>query len=384
MKRRNCEARPDWQARCESEGYRWHTEPTGRCWKDDTYYELTQDEAAGLKAAAEELHELLLRAAAEVVRRGWWDRVGIPERHVPLLKESFEQGEPLLCGRFDFLMDESGQPKLLEYNADGALTLLETAIIQRDWLRELMPGAGQFNELHHALVKAWKNSGHSRVHCAWRPRHPEIEGSIRYMAKVIREAGLSCHLEALHCIGWDKNRQRFVDRDGEDIRACYKLYPWAWMLEEPFREHLCASGCTFIEPAWSHLLVSKALLALLWELFPDHPAVLPCYLAETHRLDSFVSKPFFGREGHNITIYQKGRITAQTGGDFAQAACIHQQHVSSPRFDGFTPQFGVWMVKDQAVALGIRESQADIIDSNSAFVPHVIPAAGHVVKEVIA
>jgi glutathionylspermidine synthase len=289
-----------------------------------------------------------------------------------------------LCGRFDFLLDESGQPKLLEFNADGALTLLETAIIQRDWHRDLMPGAGQFNGLHDALVKAWQNSGHAKVHCAWRPRHPEIEGSIRYMARVIREAGLDRHLEALHCMGWDRSSHCFVDSDGNAIEACYKLYPWAWMLEEPFSQHVGHSNCQFIEPAWSHLLVSKATLALLWELFPDHPAVLPCHLHASKLPDSFVSKPFFGREGQNITIHRKGRIIAQSGGDFADSHCIHQQYVSSPRFDGFTPQFGVWMVNDHAVAVGIRESQRDIIDNNSAFVPHLISAVGHVTKEIIA
>jgi glutathionylspermidine synthase len=42
------------------------------------------------------------------------------------------------------------------------------------------------------------------------------------------------------------------------------------------------------------------------------------------------------------------------------------------------------MVNDHAVAVGIRESQRDIIDNNSAFVPHLISAVGHVTKEIIA
>jgi glutathionylspermidine synthase len=39
-----------------------------------------------------------------------------------------------LHGRFDFLFDAQGCPRLLEYNAETALSLVETAVIQRHWL----------------------------------------------------------------------------------------------------------------------------------------------------------------------------------------------------------------------------------------------------------
>lgn len=372
MKRFTCDARPAWQQLCEREGYRWHTEPSGPCWREGAAYELNIAEVTRLQETANQVYALLLEAAARVVRDHEWQRAGIMAEHVPVLRQSYERGEQPLCGRFDFLMDDSGQPKLLEFNADGALTMLETAIIQRDWQQQVMPGAEQFNQLHESLKRAWQVSGLTKVHCVWRPRHPEIEGTVRYMTRVIREAGLTASMQALHSLGWDRERSCFIDMDGDKVDACYKLYPWAWMLRETFIDHVSHASCLFFEPAWSHLLTSKAMLALLWQWFPDHPALLPCYHDTSKLTGTVVTKPIFGREGHNITIRDGARLISQTSGDFAEAPCIHQQFIASPRFNGFLPQFGLWMVHGEAAALGIRESQADIIDQDSAFVPHFI------------
>ena len=38
-----------------------------------------------------------------------------------------------------------------------------------------------------------------------------------------------------------------------------------------------SSQTRFIEPGWRVLLNSKGLLPVLWELFPDHPNLLPAY-----------------------------------------------------------------------------------------------------------
>lgn len=372
MKRVTCETRSAWQQLCERAGYRWHTEASGPCWREGAAYELSAAEATRLQTAANQSYTLLLEAVARVVRDHEWQRAGILAEHVPILRQSYERGDLPLCGRFDFLMDESGQPKLLEYNADGALTMLETAIIQREWQQQVMPGAEQLNRLHDSLKRAWQASGLTEVHCVWRPRHPEIEGTVRYMTRLIREAGLAASMQAIHTLGWDRKSRCFIDMDGAEVEACYKLYPWVWMLRESFIDHVSHASCRFIEPAWSHLLTSKAMLALLWEWFPDHPALLPCYHEGLKLSGTVVTKPVFGREGHNIMIRDESRIMAQTSGDFSGSPCIHQRYVSSPRFDGFLPQFGIWMAQGEAAALGIRESQADIIDQDSAFVPHFI------------
>jgi glutathionylspermidine synthase len=308
-----------------------------------------------------------------IVRENRWARLGFTDEAARVLCSSLERGDPELLGRFDFLMDEKGQPRLVEFNADNALSLVETAVLQREWQLAVMPEYGQFNNLHSSLLEAWRRSGVQRVHCAWRPRHPEVEGTARYMARVIREAGLEAEMTAMHSIGWHRRRAAFVDAAGRDIECCWKIYPWEWMLQEPFARHISVSRCRFVEPAWRLLSGHKGLLSVLWELFPDHPALLPCSDEPPSHGMAWVAKPVLGREGSNITIHRDGHPPEKTGGEFAGQRCVYQEFVSSPVQDGFLPQLGVWLAGRDPVALGIRETRGRIITGDSPFVPHVFP-----------
>jgi len=253
--------RPDWPALVESSGYNWHTDQGQSAWNESACYVLEAAEIERFRRQVNECYRLYEHAAEEVVRRDWWARLGIPSEDVPIVRASWERHDWDLAGRFDFLLDEAGQPKLLEFNADNALTLLETSIIQREWQRAVQPVAGQFNQLHESLVAAWRVSGFRHVHCAWRPRHREVEGSVRYLARTIREAGLEATLTAMHCLGWDPAASRFVDREGRALECCYKLYPWRWMLREPFAR--------LFHQGWVRLGGSKMSKAILrWTAGP--------------------------------------------------------------------------------------------------------------------
>lgn len=42
------------------------------------------------------------------------------------------------------------------------------------------------------------------------------------------------------------------------------------MLREMFSTKLEDAGVRWLEPAWKSIISNKALLPLLWEMFPDH------------------------------------------------------------------------------------------------------------------
>ena len=71
------------------------------------------------------------------------------------------------------------------------------------------------------------------------------------------------------------------------------------MLREAFGP--CITGCAtrFVEPPWKMLLSNKAILPVLWELFPDHPNLLASTWEPTAamRADGYVTKPVSGRGG---------------------------------------------------------------------------------------
>jgi glutathionylspermidine synthase len=371
VKRCAVPGRADWCARLSAAGCTWHNEADGS-WREDAAWVLTPAEISLLKQTATEVAELYRQAADHVLRRNLWARLGFSEETAGLLRCSLERAEPALLGRFDFLIDETGQPRLVEFNADNALSLVETAVLQRDWQQAVMPEHEQWNGLHASLVEAWRNSGTQRVHCAWRPRHAEVEGTAHYMARVIRESGLEAELTALHSLGWHRRRGVFVDAVGRELECCWKIYPWEWMLAEPFARHLRAAPCRFVEPAWRLLLGHKGMLSLLWELFPDHPAILRCSDEQPAGNAAWVAKPVLGREGGNVTIQQDGEVVEESGGEFAGQQRVYQEYVAAPVQDGVLAQCGVWMCGREPVALGIRETEGRIITGESAFVPHVI------------
>jgi glutathionylspermidine synthase len=372
MKRLTLPARADWKTRVERQGLTWHSDGGEEGWNEEAVYHLEPAEIKKLCDAAREIAKLLHEAAEYVAQNNLWSCLGIQPDESKLVKASWERREWSLHGRFDFLFDTHGNPKLLEYNSETALSLVETAVIQKHWLGDVMPDATQFNHLEESLVQAWRNSGIKHIHCAWRPRHAEVEGTVRYMAQMIRRAGIDATMMAMHRIGWNSRLEKFVDHDGAPITHCFKIYPWAWMLREPFASYIPKSNCEFIEPLWRLMLGSKGILCKLSQLFPDHPAILLCHRSPERLGSDFVSKPLFGHEGHNVAIYRNGIVTETLAGDYADDAKVYQSFVESPRFDGYLPQFGVWMVQNEPVAIGIRESRNGIITGNSAFVPHAI------------
>lgn len=372
MKRIQPACRADWKTRVEQQGLVWHSDGGREAWNEQAAYLLSPTEIQRLCQAARELAEIYHQAAEHIVKNNLWSQIGLQKHEADLLASSWERNEWSLHGRFDFLLGGEGCPKLLEYNAETALSLVETAVIQKHWLAEVMPGYEQFNRLEEALVQAWRESGFTHVHCAWRPRHAEVEGTVRYMADLIRKAGMQATMLPLHRIGWNSRSGRFVDQDGTPISHCYKLYPWEWMLREPFAKRVEASGCAFIEPPWRLLQGSKGILCVLSDLFGDHPSVVECRTSPEKLGPSFVSKPLFGHEGHNVAIHHNGAVTESLSGEYGDEPNVYQAFVESLRCEGFLPQFGVWMVRNEPVAICVRETSGSIISADSAFVPHAV------------
>jgi glutathionylspermidine synthase len=372
MRRIQIPPRAGWQSLVEKQGLTWHSEGGKETWNESNAYILSSSEVQKLCKAAHELAQIYHKAAGHIVKNKLWSLIGLQEHEARIITSSWERSEWSLHGRFDFLFDVEGCPKLLEYNAETALSLVETAVIQKHWIAGVMPEYEQFNELETCLLKAWRESGFKHVHCAWRPRHAEVEGTIRYMAGILRKAGIQVTLMALHRMGWHPKLRAFVDHDGMPIHHCYKLYPWEWMLREPFAKFVVSSHCSFVEPPWRLLLGSKGILCVVSELFGDHPAVVACHATPDKLGSSYVSKPLFGHEGHNVAIHRDDAVIESLSGEYGDESKVFQAFVESPRYGNYLPQFGVWMVHDQPAAICIRETVGSIISANSALVPHAI------------
>jgi glutathionylspermidine synthase len=147
-----------------------------------------------------------------------------------------------------------------------------------------------------------------------------------------------------------------------------KLYPWEWLINEEYGKYIFKSTTQFIEPAWKMILSNKGILPLLWELFPEHPNLLPAYFTSKIEGD-YIKKPLLSREGANISIFKDGEVTSSEG-DYGEEGFIYQALHELPNFDGNHPMVGSWVIEGESAGIGIREDTSLITGNLSRFVPH--------------
>jgi glutathionylspermidine synthase len=373
MQRHRSQPRSDWPARVAEIGLTYHSHEHGPYWDESACYELSAKEVEALETAGSVVHRLCIDAAEAVIERGWWSRLAIPQTAIPTILRSWENDEFSLYGRFDFAFDGTAPPKLLEYNADTPTALVEAAVAQWFWLQETRPEADQFNSLHERLIEAWRRWAGTTIHFSSLKDQPEDEQTVLYLRDTCEQAGVATASVAIEDLGWDSRQQRFVDLDGNIITHCFKLYPWEWLWHEEFAGHLSGNAIQLIEPCWKMLLSNKGLLPILWELFPDHPNLLPAFETPQPLGGTFVRKPKLSREGSNVLWVERGQTIEETPGDYGEEGHVFQAPANIPSFDGHHPVFGVWMVDHEPAGLGIREDHRRVTGNLSRFVPHFFP-----------
>ena len=371
MQRQSCCPRPNWKQKVEEIGLTFHSHEHGPYWDESVYYEFTPREVDELEAAANTLHQLCIDAAEAVIKNNWWARLGIPEAARQTILQSWTEDEFSLYGRFDFAYDGQNPPRLLEYNADTPTALIEASVAQWFWLQDSFQGADQFNSIHERLIAAWKKLAPGLIHFSSIKQFPEDEQTVLYLRDTCHQAGFQTKPVCIEDIGWDSERKCFVDLDNEKITTCFKLYPWEWMWRDDFGRYLPQHTVQFIEPAWKMLLSNKGLLPILWELFPAHPNLLPCFDSPDPLNGTFVKKPKLSREGCNVTLVENGRTVQETGGDYGEEGFVYQAIAPVSAFNGNHPVLGVWIIAHEAVGLGIREDASRITGNLSRFVPHM-------------
>ncbi|KGJ22415.1 glutathionylspermidine synthase family protein [Paracoccus sanguinis] len=403
MQRVTLPERPGWRDRAAELGFTFADMGGEPYWDETSAYRLTLRQVEDdIEDPATALHAMCREAVAHAVTsEEWLTRLAIPRPHWDFVERSWANGEPELYGRFDLAYDGRGPAKLLEYNADTPTSLYESASFQWLWFEEsrdagvLAPQSDQFNRIHEALVERWAEicAPGEDVHFAADRDNPEDYATVEALAWAAREAGLGAHFTALTGIGITDEGQ-LADEDDRVIGTLFKLYPWEDMLRDDFAAHLQPSQTRFIEPPWKAVLSNKALLPLLWHLFPGHPNLLPAFMAEDveaarrgaptpfaaaiaeaepQLARGSVTKPIFSREGSGVVITEAGRETGRAPDDaYSHHPEVVQALAPLPVFDGFHPVLGAWIVGESCAGLGIREDRDRITHNLSRFKPHFI------------
>jgi glutathionylspermidine synthase len=373
--------RQNWQQKVESQGLTFHTLDNGDpYWDESAAYQFTAAEIDTLEAAGNTLQEMCLAAAQHIIDEKRYAELDIPAAAIPAIEWAWNNEPPSLYGRFDLSWagTSSGQPpKLLEYNADTPTSLLEAAVIQWNWLEDLGSSLGskpdQFNSIHEKLIAKWRDVSPylSKPIYFTALDNAEDQLTLTYLRDTAQQAGLPTRDILVQDIGWNEDRQAFLDLDERLISSIFKLYPWETMLDEEFGPRALDTyqSTRWIEPIWKLLLSNKGILPILWELYPNHELLLEAHFDSPGTMCNYVRKPLHSREGSNITLIRDNATVVSTPGPYTGPQ-ICQALAPESVFDQRHPVLGLWMVDQDCCGLGIRESSGPITDNLSSFVPH--------------
>jgi len=140
-----------------------------------------------------------------------------------------------------------------------------------------------------------------------------------------------------------------MDKEGNAFDYWFKLLPYEYIcVYEPelaalLTEIIRRKRCILLNPPYTLLFQSKAILKILWDLFPNHPLLLETdtkYLAGK----KCVEKRTFSREGNNIRVFDAERnVIDARHGEYAMYGKIYQAWADLPQdTEGRLYQAGVF------------------------------------------
>ncbi|CAA0079382.1 Putative acid--amine ligase YgiC [BD1-7 clade bacterium] len=390
MFRCSIDPRPDWQQKADEFGFRFHTMYGETYWDETAYYQFSLRQIEDdLEAPTEALHQMCLAAAEMVITdEQWMRRFCIPEQHWDFVRDSWLNRDPCLYSRLDLAYNGKGPAKMYENNADTPTSLYETGFWQWLWLEEQVKAGrlprqcDQFNSLQEKLVQRFRvlhsrllQSGDSQMlHFSCCKDTEEDRGTVQYLQDCAAEAGFDDKFVYVEDIGLGE-KGHYTDTDDVVIDQIFKLYPWEFMLREDYAQHLATASTRWLEPPWKAILSNKALLPLLWEMFPGHPNLLESYFEDDAKgvsLSRHVRKPVFAREGANVSIHVDGETLEQSDGPYGDEGFIIQAYHPLPRFGDNYTLIGSWLINDEAAGISVREDSSRITQDLSRYLPHVI------------
>jgi len=379
------------EAYLEELGFVWHTDSDNTSYIADELVVVSEDEAEAYAKAANELYDMFVEAGEYIVENNLFHEVGIPFNLVDLVKLSWESDIHWhLYGRFDLAGGVDGAPiKLLEFNADTPTALFESAIIQWAILKQNgLEEERQFNFIYEALLENFKRvvtlkesvEEFEELYEGWKflfssiKGNAEEENTVKLLQHIATEAGFETEFGFIDEVEFDDSGIYFNE---EKFELWFKLIPWEDIaIEESDLAMLLTDiiknqEAIIFNPAYTLMFQSKAILKILWDLYPNHPLLLE---TSYEPLDGKkqVEKPIYGREGESVKILEAdGKLIAGQIGNYDNHKMVYQEYVELPKDEkGNSYQAGVFYAYE-ACGLGFRRGEL-ILNNMSKFVGHIV------------
>lgn len=360
------------------------------------YLCLSETAYAELKRATNELHALFLHATDYVLRdRKRLDRFNIPSCLWPKIHQSWSnRRNEMITGRFDFALTEQGL-KVYEYNCDSASCHMECGKVQGKWAKyaHCNDGIDPGSALQQRLFEAWKRSNVDDVLHIMQDRDLEETYHALFMRDAMERAGIRTRIiRGITGLSWDADGN-ILDSEGSYIKWVWKTWAWESALDQirdecdndarklrdykPGERHegpvrlvdvLLRKNLMVFEPLWTLIPSNKAILPILWAMFPNHPYLLKSSYSLTDELkgSGYVIKPIVGRGGSNISIVdQYARVVVETKGEFEDRDQIYQEMFRLPFVGGRNAQLSTFTVSARYAGACVRTDQSPVITNES-------------------
>ncbi|MDT8399212.1 MAG: bifunctional glutathionylspermidine amidase/synthase [Pseudomonadales bacterium] len=363
------------------------------------YFEISETAIKELKRATNELHALFMHATDFVLQNDeWLEKFNLPRALWSRIRQSWDNRKnQMITGRFDFCMTEAGI-KVYEYNADSCSCHMECGKVQDKWAEHFEVDAGRSagDRLHPMLVEAWKASAVQGVLHIMQDQDLEETYHALFMKAALERAGITCKvLKGVSGLHWNQ-AGKIVDAEGIEVTWVWKTWAWETALdqiraeceEDEFKlrhyqldqvkagtprlvDVLLRKEVMVYEPLWTLIPSNKAILAVLWMLFPDHPYLLNTQFSLDPSLLSkgYAAKPIAGRCGSNISMVEAGTVIAETSGQFEHHDLIYQALCLLPELQGFSAQVSTFSVAGTYAGSCIRADRNALLTKDSDVLP---------------
>ena len=365
------------------------------------YFTISESAEQELIKATNELHLMYLHATDKVMKDdNLLALFDIPKILWPRLRLSWQRRRHhMITGRMDFCMDERGL-KVYEYNADSASCHTEGGLILEQWLKQGYYGTGHnpAEGLLDELAGAWKHSRARPFVHIMQDKDLEENYHAKFIQRSLSQAGFESKiLFGLDELRWDAAGQ-LIDADGRLVNCVWKTWAWETAIEQvrevsadeyaavPIRtghpqnevrliDVLLRPEVLVFEPLWTVIPGNKAILPVLWSLFPHHRYLLDTDFVVNDELakTGYAVKPISGRCGNNIDLIgPQDEVLDKTSGQFVDRKNIYQQLWCLPKVDGKYIQVCTFTVGGNYGGTCLRGDSSLVVKKESDIEPLIV------------
>ena len=327
--------------------------------------------------------------------------LGIAEELIPLVSQQLQNSLSFL-GRFDFVFDNIGRLKLLEFNAETPAGMIESIGLNsliRDTIK--IPYQNPNKNMKQQLKNEFKriidtykikttihNIGFASL------AYPEDFYNTKFLFDILHnndENIILGEISGLHI----KNEK--LNLYEQHLDAIYRYYPLDWLFSEEkdkgFAEILKENTLSINEPS-TFISQSKAFIALVWELYKDgfynkeENELILKYIPYTSlnpddfQNHDYCAKPYFEREGKGVTM-----SINEVNRDFIKDEMVFQERIPiqtvplnirttlSVTQDVVYPVIGAYVIGNEFGGIYTRAG-GSVTDASAIYIPTYIKERG--------